>query len=145
MSGQSQFRPHNDDHHRVAAKKKHHVKRGRPATSVHGFVLAVFRARAPTQQRGARARSIRQLYRSGMVNALVDVGQNHSNIQGWQINSPSRSGRSPALVLRIVLAIFSDLLRISLVDLCPIFDSRPFSIPDRENHLASWKLRLGSS
>ena len=129
----------------MAAKKSHQVKRRRPATSVHGFVLAVFRARAPTQQRGVGARSIRQLYHSGMVNALVDVGQSDPNIQGWQINSPSRSGRSPALVLRIVLAIFSDLLRISLVDLCPIFDSRPFSIPDRENHLAPWKLRLGSS
>ena len=112
---------------------------------MHGFVLAVFRARAPAQQRGAGARSIRELYHPGMVNALVDVGQTDPNIQGWQINSPSKSGRSPALVLRIVLAIFSDLLRISLVDLCPIFDSRPFSIPDRENHLASWKLRLGSS
>lgn len=129
----------------MAAKKKHHVDGGRPATSVHGFVLAVFRARAPTQQRGADARSIQQVYHSGMVNALVDVGQTDQNIQWWQINSPSRSGRSPALVLRIVLAIFSDLLQISLVDLCPIFDSRPFSIPDRENHLASWKIRLGSS
>jgi hypothetical protein len=129
----------------VAANKVSKAERGGSATSVHGFVLAVFRARAPTQQRGAGVRSIRQLYHSGMVNALVDVGQSDPNIQGWQINSPSRSGRSPALVLRIVLAIFSDLLRISLVDLCPIFDSRPFSIPDRENHLASWKLRLGSS
>jgi hypothetical protein len=31
----------NDDHHRVAAQKSHHVKRRRPATSVHGFVLDV--------------------------------------------------------------------------------------------------------
>jgi predicted NAD/FAD-binding protein len=40
-------------HHRVAAKVVSKIERGRPATSVHGFVLAVFRARAR-----ARARSI---------------------------------------------------------------------------------------
>ena len=41
------------NHHRVAAKVVSKIERGRPATSVHGFVLAVFRARAR-----ARARSI---------------------------------------------------------------------------------------
>jgi hypothetical protein len=41
------------NHHRVAAKGVSKIKRGRPATSVHGFVLAFFRARA-------RARSITQ-------------------------------------------------------------------------------------
>ena len=45
----------------------------------------------------------------------------------------------PALVLRIVLVISSDRLRISLVDLGRIFDSRLFSILGRENHLALWK------
>ncbi|RLS66792.1 MAG: hypothetical protein DWH99_17510, partial [Planctomycetota bacterium] len=39
------------NHHRVAAKVVSKIERGRPATSVHGFVLTVFRARA-------RARSI---------------------------------------------------------------------------------------
>ena len=38
------------------------IERGRPATLVHGFVLAVFRA---------RAQSIRQLYHSILVNALL--------------------------------------------------------------------------
>ena len=33
-------------HHRVAAKVISKIERGRPATSVHDFVLAVFRARA---------------------------------------------------------------------------------------------------
>jgi len=37
------------NHHRVAAKKVSKIERCRPATSVHGFVLAVFRARAPAQ------------------------------------------------------------------------------------------------
>ena len=48
------------------------IERGRPATSVHGFVLDVFRARARAraQRSGARARSIRQLYPSILVNAL---------------------------------------------------------------------------
>jgi hypothetical protein len=45
------------------------IERGRPATSVHGFVLAVFRARV--QRSGARARSIFQLYHSILVNALL--------------------------------------------------------------------------
>jgi hypothetical protein len=48
----------NGNHHRVAAKKESKVERGRSATSVHGFVLAVFRARARAQRSGARARSI---------------------------------------------------------------------------------------
>jgi hypothetical protein len=37
---------------------------------VHGYVLAVFRARARAQRSGARARSIRQLYPSILVNAM---------------------------------------------------------------------------
>ena len=40
------------------------IERGRPATLVRGFVLAVFRARA-------RARSIIQLYHSILVNAML--------------------------------------------------------------------------
>ncbi len=44
-----------DNHHRVAAKVVSKIERGRPATSVHGFVLAVFRARARAR---ARARWI---------------------------------------------------------------------------------------
>ena len=48
---------HNGNHHRVAAKVVSKIERGRPATLVHGFVLAVFRARA-------RARSSIQLYHS---------------------------------------------------------------------------------
>ena len=39
----------------MAAEKVSQIERGRPATSVHGFVLAVFRARARAR---ARARSI---------------------------------------------------------------------------------------
>jgi hypothetical protein len=54
----------NGNHHRVAAKVVSQIERGRPATSVHGFVLAVFRARA-------RARSIKQLYHSILVNAMI--------------------------------------------------------------------------
>jgi hypothetical protein len=55
------------------------IDRGRPATSVHGFVLAVFRARARAQRSGARARarSIKQLYHSILVNALI--GQEFGN------------------------------------------------------------------
>ena len=45
----------NGNHHRVAAKVVSKIECGRPATSVHGFVLAVFRARA--QRSGARARA----------------------------------------------------------------------------------------
>ena len=45
----------NGNHHRVAAKVVSRIERGRPATSVHGFVLAVFRARARAR---ARTRSI---------------------------------------------------------------------------------------
>jgi hypothetical protein len=52
----------NGNHHRVAAEKVSKIERGRPATSVHGYVLAFFRA---------RARSIRQLYHSILVNALL--------------------------------------------------------------------------
>jgi len=54
----------------VAAKVVSKIERGRPATSAHGFVLAVFRARA-------RARSIKQLYHSILVNALL--GQEFGN------------------------------------------------------------------
>ena len=66
----------NYDHHRVAAKKKHHVKHSRPATSVHSFVLAVRRARAPARaparaRARARARSIMGLYHFGSVDARV--------------------------------------------------------------------------
>jgi hypothetical protein len=48
----------------VAAKVVSKIERGRPATSVHGFVLAVFRARA-------RAQAIIRLYHSIPVNALL--------------------------------------------------------------------------
>jgi hypothetical protein len=55
------------------------IERGRPATSVHGYVLAVFRARARAraQRSGAHARSIKQLYHSILVNALI--GQEFGN------------------------------------------------------------------
>ena len=53
----------NGNHHRVAAKVVSKIDRGQPATSVHGYVLAVFRARA-------RARSIIQLYHSILDKAL---------------------------------------------------------------------------
>jgi hypothetical protein len=66
------------------------IERGRTATSVHGFVLAVFRARARAraqrsgararaQRSGARARarSITQLYHSILVNAML--GQEFGN------------------------------------------------------------------
>jgi len=56
----------------VAAEKVSQIERGRPVTSVHGFVLAVFRARAR-----ARARSITQLYHSILVNAML--GQEFGN------------------------------------------------------------------
>jgi hypothetical protein len=55
----------------VAAKGVSKIKRGRPITSVHGFVLAVFIARARAQRSGARARSVMQLYHSILVNALL--------------------------------------------------------------------------
>jgi hypothetical protein len=58
----------NGNHHRVAAKMVSKIDRGRPATSVHGFVLAVFRARARAR---ARARSIMRLYHSILFNALL--------------------------------------------------------------------------
>jgi hypothetical protein len=56
----------NGNHHRVAVEKVSKIDRERPATSVHGFVLAFFRARAR-----ARARSIKQLYHSILVNTLI--------------------------------------------------------------------------
>jgi hypothetical protein len=43
----------------------------RPRTSVQRLVRAVFRARA--QRSGARARSIKQLYHSIQVNALLGL------------------------------------------------------------------------
>ena len=69
----------NGNHHRVAAKMVSKIDRGRPATSVHGYVLAVFRGRAcaRAQRSGARARSIKQLYHSILVNALI--GQEFGN------------------------------------------------------------------
>ena len=73
-----------------------------------------FVLRAPAQSRGTRTRSMERL--SPFI--IVDL---------------------PALVLRIVLVISSDRLRISLMDLGRIFDSRLFSILGRENHLALWK------
>ena len=54
----------------MAAKVVSKIERGRPATSVHGFVLAVFGARA-------RTRTITQLYHSILVNALL--GQEFGN------------------------------------------------------------------
>jgi len=51
------------------------IEGGRPATSVHGYVLAAFRARA--QRSGARARTIMQLYHSILVHALL--GQEFGN------------------------------------------------------------------
>ena len=50
----------------MAAKKVAKIERRRPATSVHGFVLDVRRARAR-----ARARSIMALYHVGSVDAQV--------------------------------------------------------------------------
>jgi hypothetical protein len=54
----------------VAAKVDSKIEHGRPATSVDGFFLAVFRARA-------RARSIMRLYHSIPVNAML--GQEFGN------------------------------------------------------------------
>ena len=59
------------NHHRVAAKKVSQIERGRPATSVHGYVLAAFRARARARAQRSGARSIKQLYHSILVNALL--------------------------------------------------------------------------
>jgi hypothetical protein len=56
----------------VAAEKVSQIECGRPATSVHGYVLAVFRARAR-----ARARTINQLYPSILVNGML--GQEFGN------------------------------------------------------------------
>jgi hypothetical protein len=58
----------------VAAKVVSKIDRGRPATSVHGYVLAVFRARDRAQRSGVRARSIKQLYHSILVNAMIGQG-----------------------------------------------------------------------
>ena len=45
MSGGNVAKP-NGNQHRVAARVVSKIERGRPATSVHDFVLSVFRARA---------------------------------------------------------------------------------------------------
>jgi hypothetical protein len=66
--------PTNGNRHRASAKVVSKIERGRPATSVNGYVLAVFRARARAR---ARARSIKQLYHSILVNALI--GQEFCN------------------------------------------------------------------
>jgi hypothetical protein len=83
----------NGNHHRMAAKKVSKIERSRPPTSVPGFVLVVFRARARARLVLVLVlvldRSIEQLYHLVMVDL-------------------------PALVLRIVLVISSDRLRISL-------------------------------
>jgi hypothetical protein len=68
----------NGNHHRVAVKMVSKIERGRPATSVHGYVLAVFRARARARARARSIdRSIKQLYHSILVNALI--GQEFGN------------------------------------------------------------------
>jgi hypothetical protein len=54
----------NGNHHRVAAKVVSKIERGRTATSVHGFVLDVFRARS-------RARSIIRLSHSILFNTML--------------------------------------------------------------------------
>ena len=41
----------NGNHHRVAARVVSKIERSQPATSVHDFALAVFRARARTRCR----------------------------------------------------------------------------------------------
>ena len=61
----------NGNQHRVAAKVVSKIERGRPAISVHGFVLAVFRARAQRSGARARAQSFKQLYHSILANALL--------------------------------------------------------------------------
>ena len=58
------------NHHRVAAKVVSKIERGRSATSVHGFVLAVFRARARARARSIDRSSMR-LYQSILVNTLL--------------------------------------------------------------------------
>jgi uncharacterized protein YlaI len=62
----------NVNHHRVAAKGVSKIKRGRPVTSVHGFVLIFCRARAR-----ARAQSTVRLYHSILDKALF--GQEFGN------------------------------------------------------------------
>ena len=73
----------NGNHHRVAAKGVSKIKRGRPANSVHGFVLAVFRARAR-----ARARSSMRLYHSVMVDALLGREFGHGLANGDKAHDP---------------------------------------------------------
>ena len=69
----------NGNHHRVAAKGVSKIKRGRPANSVHGFVLAVFRA---------RARSSMRLYHSVMVDALLGREFGHGLANGDKAHDP---------------------------------------------------------
>jgi len=67
-----------EQHHRAAAKVVSKIERGRPAASVHGFVLAVFRARARARSLDRSiARASVQLYHSILVNALL--GQEFGN------------------------------------------------------------------
>ena len=74
-------KPPNGNHHRVAAKVVSRIEQGRPATSVHGFVLAVFRARA-------RARSSMRLYHSVMVDALLGREFGHGLANGDKAHDP---------------------------------------------------------
>ena len=75
----------------MAAKVVSKIERGRPATSVHGFVRAVFRARAR-----ARARSIDRL-------ALTecDEGTLHKS------KTPDRALRSNALFVLLLVLVLS--------------------------------------
>ena len=50
MSGGNAAKP-NGNHHRVAARVVSKIERSQPATSVHDFALAVFRARTRTRCR----------------------------------------------------------------------------------------------
>jgi hypothetical protein len=69
------------NHQPVAAKVISKIDRGRPATSVHGFVLTVFRA---------RARSIMRLYHS-ITSTMGSCGRVRPD-QGC-ITDPSRRQR----------------------------------------------------
>jgi len=78
----------NGNHHRVAAKKKHHVEHSRPATSVHGLVLAV-----------RRARTMMRLYHAVSVDALVGL----DFASGWENGDRNHSLRDEPMrsVLRV--------------------------------------------
>ena len=83
----------------MAAKKIHHVKHSRPATSVHGLVLAVRRARARAQETGARARTMMRLYHAVSVDALVGL----DFATGWENGDRNHSLRDEPMrsVLRV--------------------------------------------